>query len=88
MTLASMGAGSPGPRDLRERDDWAQMVGGIVEVRLDASLVRVGRVGHATADSAMLWIEADAVEPRALFVKSEGYRVRPHYPAEPRLIIG
>jgi hypothetical protein len=70
---------SPVPRDLRDRDDWARLVGGIVEVRLNGARIRVGRVGQATADSAMLWIEADAVEPRALFVKASGYRVRPYY---------
>ncbi|MFF1253906.1 hypothetical protein ACFVYC_15595 [Pseudarthrobacter sp. NPDC058329] len=62
-----------------DREDWAQLVGGIVEVRLNGSLVRVGKVSQASADSTILWIEADAVEPRALFAKSSGYRVRPHY---------
>ncbi|MBN3497128.1 hypothetical protein [Arthrobacter pascens] len=69
---------------LRDRDDWAHLVGGIVEVRLNGALVRVGRVGQATADSAMLWIEADAVEQRALFVKASGYRVRPVYGGDRR----
>lgn len=62
-----------------DRDDWVRLRGGMVEVRLEGNLVRVGKVGHATADSGMLWIEADAVEQRALFVKSAGYTVRPHY---------
>jgi hypothetical protein len=66
-------------QELRDREDWARMVGGIVEVRLNGNLVRMGKVGQATADSTMLWIEADAVEQRALFVKSAGYTVRPHY---------
>ena len=69
---------------LRDRDDWARLVGGIVEVRLNGALVRVGRVDQATADSAMLWIEADAVEQRALFVKASGYRVRPFYGGDRR----
>jgi hypothetical protein len=66
-------------QELRDREDWARMVGGIVEVRLNGNLVRMGKVGQATADSTMLWIEADAVEQRALFVKSAGYTVRPHF---------
>jgi ribosome maturation factor RimP len=71
-------------QELRDREDWARMVGGIVEVRLDGNLVRVGKVDHATADSTVLWIEADAVEPRALFVKSSGYKIRPCCSDAPR----
>ena len=41
------------------------------------------KVGDATGDSAMLWIDADAVEPRALFAKSYGYKVMPHYSKPP-----
>jgi hypothetical protein len=79
MSPASRAPASPVRQELRDREDWVRLVGGIVEVRLDGRLVRVGRVGDATADSAMLWIDADAVEPRALFAKSYGYKVRPHY---------
>lgn len=70
---------APGRQPSLDRDDWAHLIGGVVEVRLGQELVRVGRVCQATADSAMLWIEADAVEQRTLFAKSYGYRVRPHY---------
>jgi hypothetical protein len=74
-----LGSSRAANEDLGDREDWAHLRGGMVEVRLDGNLVRVGKVGQATADSTMLWIEADAVEQRALFVKSAGYTVRPHY---------
>jgi hypothetical protein len=74
-----LGSSKGANKDLGDREDWAHLRGGVVEVRLDGNLVRVGKVGQATADSTMLWIEADAVEQRALFVKSAGYTVRPHY---------
>lgn len=66
-------------RLVRDREDWAHLVGGTVEVTLDGNLVRVGKVEQATPDSSTLWVEADAVNPRALFCKAWGYKVRPHY---------
>lgn len=74
-----LGSSRAASKDLGNREDWVHLRGGMVEVWLDGDLVRVGKVGQATADSTMLWIEADAVEQRALFVKSAGYTVRPHY---------
>lgn len=68
---------SGAPRVLAVRDDWNRLVGGIVEIRLNGHLVRTGKVDQATPDSSMLWIAPDAVEPRTLFAKSAGYKVRP-----------
>ncbi|GAB15908.1 hypothetical protein ARGLB_094_00440 [Arthrobacter globiformis NBRC 12137] len=71
--------GNTVPHVPMNREDWAHLVGGIVEVRLNGTLIRVGRVIQATADSSMLWTEADAVEQRTLYSKACGYEVRPRY---------
>lgn len=70
-------------RLLAARDDWTRLAGAVVEIRLKERLVRIGRVEQVTPDSSMLWIEADAVEPRILFDKNLGYRVRPHFADAP-----
>ncbi|MFF2347829.1 hypothetical protein [Pseudarthrobacter sp. NPDC058119] len=66
-----------------DRDDWAHLVGGVVEVRLNGQLVRVGRMEQTTPDSSMMWVAADAVEQRTLYMKAWGYKVRLSIPVRP-----
>lgn len=56
-------------------EDWSQLVGAFVEVRLNMRCLRSGYVDDAMPDSSALWLAADELASRTLFAKVEGYEV-------------
>lgn len=53
--------------------DWVALLGEVIEVRLDGTRVRTGRVDGVTPDGAILWIEAHGAEPRTMYERYEGF---------------
>ncbi|MEO5319411.1 hypothetical protein PV761_12615 [Arthrobacter sp. CC3] len=58
-------------------DDWQQLIGSRVELRIDGRMVRTGEVEDATDDSAVMWLRFDGNHGRQLVSKFDGYQVVP-----------
>jgi hypothetical protein len=58
-------------------DDWRQLVGTRVELRLAGRIVRTGEVEETTQDSAVMWLRFDGPHGRQLVSKTDGYEVLP-----------
>jgi len=56
-------------------EDWSQLVGAHVEVRINKQCLRTGYVEDAMPDSSALWLAADELDSRTLIAKVEGYEV-------------
>lgn len=57
------------------REDWSQLIGAFVEVRVKGRCLRTGYVDDAMPDSSALWLAADEISSRTLIAKAEGYEV-------------
>ncbi len=57
-------------------NDWDQLVGSWVEVHHEGEFVRAGIVDEVMSDRGILWLASSGVEPRTLFDKDSGYRIR------------
>ena len=57
--------------------DWKDLAGRRVQVQKEGRIIRTGRVKDIAVTADVLWLEADGVEPRALYDKSLGYRILP-----------
>lgn len=55
------------------QDDWFQLIGASVEIRLNGETVRTGRVDHATKDSNILWLAQEGNNSRKMIDKVQGY---------------
>ena len=55
------------------RDDWSDLIGATVEIRLHGYPVLTGRVDHATADSTILWLAQEGNNPRKIIDKAQNY---------------
>jgi hypothetical protein len=63
---------------------WEGLIGAIVEIRHNGSVVRTGMVDDAMTDGSAIWISADSSQPRRIYEKSEGFLVY----VEPRQLTG
>lgn len=54
-------------------DEWFQLIGATVEIKLNGKTVRTGRVDHATKDSSILWLAQEGNNPRKMIDKVQGY---------------
>ncbi|QSZ53921.1 riboflavin kinase [Paenarthrobacter sp. AT5] len=55
--------------------EWGKLINALVEVRRYGRVNRTGIVEDAMPDSSVLWIAADANDPRQLFDASQGHQV-------------
>ena len=60
---------------LHLQSHWFPVVGELVEIRLNDTTVRRGRVDGVTSDDQILWMAADGAELRAMFERSQDYSV-------------
>lgn len=61
---------------VRIHHSWLPLVGHQVEIRKQGTTLRKGTVDAVTVDDSILWLAAgDALEPRRMFQRSEGYQV-------------
>lgn len=65
----------PRKETLLRVDDWSCLPTATVEIRQHGTYVRTAVVEEATADSRMLWLSPNGVEPRMLIDKRDGYQV-------------
>lgn len=56
--------------------EWEKLTGAEVEVRLNGTLYRRGRVEAATADGTIAWLAQDGLKGRTLIDKASGYEIR------------
>jgi hypothetical protein len=56
-------------------EDWNQLLGFHVEVRLDGEVMRTGMVAETSADANVLWLAPDGAWTRTLIHKTEGYKI-------------
>jgi hypothetical protein len=56
-------------------EDWRQLVGRVVELRLNGQLIRTAEVEDVTPDSSVLWLRFDGCHGRQLVSKTDGYEV-------------
>ena len=56
-------------------ENWSQLVGAFVEVRVNRQCLRTGYVEDVMPDSSVLWLAADESASRTLIAKVEGYEV-------------
>lgn len=56
-------------------DDWSELAGTFVEVRINNQCLRSAYVDEAMPDSSALWPAADELDDRALIAKVEGYEI-------------
>lgn len=56
-------------------ENWSQLVGAFVEVRVNKQCLRTGYVEEVMPDSSALWLAANELDSRTLFAKIEGYEV-------------
>lgn len=54
---------------------WQNLIGALVEVRKDGTIVREGLVDDVMPDSSALWIAGDGSTNRVLIEAAEGYEV-------------
>ncbi|BCW35944.1 hypothetical protein StoSoilA2_20000 [Arthrobacter sp. StoSoilA2] len=59
----------------REQVEWSTLINALVEVRHNGRVIRTGFVEDAMPDSSVLWIAADANDPRQMFDASQGLQV-------------
>lgn len=52
---------------------WRALIGARVEIRHSAAVIRTGTVEDAAADSSVLWMTADGIEPRTMYEAVLGY---------------
>lgn len=63
---------------------WEDLIGALVEIRQNGTVVRAGIVDDAMPDGSAIWINADSSHPRRFYEKSEGFLVY----VEPRQLAG
>lgn len=66
--------GTP-PVQFIRHDDWQVLIGGPVQIRRRGDVVQIGIVEHVMADSSILCLQSDGVQPRRAFNRGEGYEV-------------
>lgn len=54
-------------------DHWPSLIGVRIEIRHHGNPVRDGMVEAATTDSSILWLHAEGVDGRTLYLADEGY---------------
>lgn len=62
---------------MEERPGWKYLAGRQVKVLVEGRTLRTGYVKDVTVAADPLWLEADGVEPRALYEKAQGHAVLP-----------
>lgn len=58
-------------------EEWHDLVGKMVELRLNGRLIRTAEVEEVTDNSAFLWLRFCGADPRQLVAKSDGYTITP-----------
>lgn len=53
---------------------WSALIGAVVQIHHNGRIIRSGTVDDVTADSAVLWIAAEGVHPRAMYEAALGYQ--------------
>lgn len=56
-------------------DTWNNLLGAVVEVRKNGTIIRKGLVEDVMPDSSALWIAADGLTGRVLIEAAEGHEV-------------
>lgn len=62
---------------MEDRSNWKDLAGQQVRVQKEGRTIRTGYVKDVAVSADALWIEADGVEPRALYEKAQGHVVLP-----------
>jgi hypothetical protein len=65
-------------------DAWSDLLGAVVEVRQNGTVIRQGVVEDVMPDSSAIWIAADGITGRTLIEAAEGHEVW----VEPRQLKG
>lgn len=65
-------------------DAWRDLLGAVVEVRQNGTVIRQGLVADVMPDSSAIWIAADGLTGRTLIEATEGHEVW----VEPRQLEG
>ena len=52
---------------------WSALIGARVEIRNSGAVIMTGTVEDAAADSSVLWIAAEGIEPRTMYESALGY---------------
>lgn len=63
---------------------WQDLIGALVEIRQNGTVIRAGIVHDAMPDGSAIWINADSSQPRRIYEKSEEFLVY----VEPRQLTG
>jgi len=59
--------------ELQNYQDWARLVGARVQIRRGNQVIRTGIVENAMPDSSVLWLAADGIHLRQMYVADENY---------------
>ena len=60
---------------LYRHDRWYDLLGAFVEVRLNDSIIRYGRVDDVMPDSSAAWIASDGCMTRVIVEAAEGHQL-------------
>lgn len=63
-------------------DNWRRLPGIEAEIWLNGDLERTGVIDAASEDSTIAWVAADAINPRRLLERANGFelRISPEHP--------
>lgn len=64
--------------------EWNRLQGAVIQIRRGGEVIAIGRVEHAMDDSSVLWIAANGIHSRRMYVAAEGYTAW----VEPMLLCG
>ncbi|MET4538519.1 hypothetical protein ABIE37_000274 [Arthrobacter bambusae] len=69
---------------LQNYPDWWRLEGALVQIRMDEEVVATGLVDSVMPDSSVLWLAAESIRSRRMYVAAEGYTAW----VEPMLLAG
>jgi hypothetical protein len=56
-------------------ENWCELVGKTVEIRIGSRFIRRAEVEAATTDSCNIWLRAEGNDGRQLISRTDGYRI-------------
>ncbi|MEI2276023.1 hypothetical protein OHC50_00865 [Paenarthrobacter ilicis] len=69
---------------LHNYPEWIRLQGAVVQIRRDDHVIATGTVEDAMHDSSILWLAAEGLQLRRMYVAAEGYTAW----VEPMLLAG
>ena len=58
---------------LQNCPNWDRLIGALVQIRRGNRVIRTGIVESAMPDSSVLWLAADGIHLRSMYVAAENY---------------